>query len=194
MARVTNLGVSLLAISCGAASRPPSPPPGNTAGDPPAGACVTPATHDADPDRAGVGDRFPELDGARTVDGAPLRLADLRGKAVVVVVGATWCRPCLDVLAVVDELAAGKDPARVAFVSLLLVDEGRDELASQRFPHLVLGGLPQDAPLAEALLVDDLLPSTHVIDPCGTVTYQIGEAYGAPYDLPIPPELSRAGE
>jgi thiol-disulfide isomerase/thioredoxin len=59
------------------------------------------------------GERGSDLDGAREVaptfelpqlDGAPLRLEDLRGRIVILDFWATWCAPCEVQMPVLDEL------------------------------------------------------------------------------------------
>jgi thiol-disulfide isomerase/thioredoxin len=42
----------------------------------------------------GLGDAAPELDG-EDLDGKPMRLADFKGKVVLLSSWATWCRPCM---------------------------------------------------------------------------------------------------
>jgi peroxiredoxin len=52
----------------------------------------------------GRGSRAPEFSLARLGDGAPVRLADLRGRVVLVNFWATWCKPCEDEMPAMQRL------------------------------------------------------------------------------------------
>jgi thiol-disulfide isomerase/thioredoxin len=164
--------VLLLLAACGG-SPPPAPDPVvNQPTDAPITSARCPAPHhDVDPARVEVGDRFPPLDGI-----------DAAGRAMVVSIGADWCLPCLEVLEVLDRLAAARDPARVVFVGLFVEDE-----PTRRFAHLRTRTIADrdDDPL----LHDQTVPITLVVDRCGIVTYRTITSFGEP----VPPEIAAAG-
>jgi peroxiredoxin len=60
------------------------------------GACATPPA-------ARLGSPAPDFT-LQTVDGAPLRLSDLKGKAVFMNFWATWCTPCREEMPAMQEL------------------------------------------------------------------------------------------
>ena len=67
-------------------------------------------------------------------DGGTIRLADFKGKPVLVNLWATWCAPCVKELPTLDRLARGEDGVRVIAVSQ---DDGAARLG---------GRVPQRAP------------------------------------------------
>ncbi len=74
-------------------------PPGIFAWAPPAG-----ATPYAAPRRLAAGTAAPDFS-AQGRDGVPVRLADFRGKVVVLDFWATWCVPCVQAMPATDALA-----------------------------------------------------------------------------------------
>lgn len=63
-----------------------------------------------------------------TLDGAPARLSDLRGKVVVLNFWATWCAPCREEMPSLDRLQAAFDPAAVRVVALAVERSAPDRI------------------------------------------------------------------
>lgn len=120
----------------------------------------------------------PELEGEWLV-GPPVRLAELRGKPVVINVWASWCVPCREEapeLARFDRELRG----RARLVGIDFQDARSDALAfirefSWRFPNLAD---PQGRLAARYGLVG--LPTTFVVDPEGRIARALtgAQTYG----------------
>jgi len=110
-----------------------------TADDSPAPAPVTaPAAPPFDPDRAVVGSPAPEIV-LPTTDGRTVRLADLRGRPVVLNFFASWCRPCEEEMPALEALARD---GRVGVVGVTYRDSPADARAFVKrlgvtFPTLI---------------------------------------------------------
>lgn len=137
--------VGALSLACASASMPPS--------------AEGPA----------LGRPLPEFT-RRTLDGAPVTAASLRGKIVVVEFFAQYCKPCWQALPQVQRLAAG-DP------ELAVLGVGEDEFASEtRLMARQLGlsfPVVHDAgnALAGGFRVRQI-PATLVLDRSGVVRWQ----------------------
>ena len=102
------------------------------------------------------------------IDGPPLRLADLRGRSVILNLWASWCPPCRRETPMLSHAAVeeGGPP-------LVLVNQGEDRATVQRYiaaQSLPAGGfaLDPDGTLS-ALTGSRALPTTLLIDGQGTV-------------------------
>ena len=126
-----------------------------------------------------VGADAPKFE-SKDVDGAPVRLEDLRGRVVVLNFWASWCTPCLTELPLLDALH-GRLAAETAMVLAVNVD-------TQRGPALgAIRKLKLSLPVAldpKGAVVAQFgppgLPATYVIGPDGTLrSVRTGEIDGA---------------
>lgn len=134
------------------------------------------ATHYLRP-RAGTQLRVPDFT-VSDAFGQPFRIQDARGKVVVLNVWSETCKPCLEELPSLLELArlfAGD--ARI-LVAALSVDSGWPEVA-EHFPergHLKLLFDPKGAAAVRSKLGTRLYPETWVIDAEGIVRLRVDGA------------------
>jgi peroxiredoxin len=108
--------------------------------------------------------------------GARHRLADYRGKVVLVNFWATWCVPCRDEMPSIERLRASLDSRRFA---VLAVNLAEPESRIQKFLDAVPLGFPvlldRDAKIARAWQAK-LLPATYIVGPDGSIRYRhLGE-------------------
>jgi thiol-disulfide isomerase/thioredoxin len=110
------------------------------------------------------------------LQGAKHRLADYRGKVVLVNFWATWCVPCRDEMPSLERLRASLEGRPFAILAVNLAEpESRIrkflELVPVRFPVL----LDPDTRTTKAWQAK-LLPATYVIGPDGAIRYRhVGE-------------------
>ncbi len=78
------------------------------------------ATADWSPDPISAGEPAPGFELPRLADGAPVSLADQRGRVVLINFWATWCKPCVEELPYFERLheAFDGEKLRVVLVSL----------------------------------------------------------------------------
>ena len=105
-----------LALPLGACKRGAAPaeapaPTGSSAAAPASAAPAAPAAR-APAERRDGADAMPALE-VKTVDGKPWRLADHRGRWVVVNYWATWCGPCLKEMPELSALDAMREDVEV---------------------------------------------------------------------------------
>ncbi len=91
-----------------------------------------------------IGKPAPEIEG-KDVDGKPVRLADLKGKVVLVDFWATWCPPCVASFATLRQLAHEYKDRGFAILGVNLDDLARSESGHpgpgpSRSPLLVISG------------------------------------------------------
>jgi peroxiredoxin len=108
--------------------------------------------------------------------GARHRLADYRGKVVLVNFWATWCVPCREEMPSIERLRASLDSRRFA---VLAVNLAEPESRIQKFLDAVPLGFPvlldRDAKIARAWQAK-VLPATYIVGPDGTIRYRhLGE-------------------
>ncbi len=124
-----------------------------------------------------VGQPATELDVAIDAAGKPFKLAALRGRWIVLSVGAAWCGPCKDELPVWNKLA-GELRGKVTFISLALDDDIVDGKAFHQklgVPNLVRAYLPEDRSQVADRYGAQQMPATFVIDPRGVIRHvQLG--------------------
>jgi thiol-disulfide isomerase/thioredoxin len=135
-----------------------------------------------------IGKIAPEIEG-KDVDGKPVRLADLKGKVVLVDFWATWCPPCVASFPVLRQLAREYKDRGFAILGVNLDDLARPEsgpaaartepapgpapgdlrsfLVSQRLGWTNLVGAGADA-AARAYGVDDI-PASFLLDREGKI-------------------------
>jgi len=113
----------------------------------------------------------------RGLSGKSAKLADFRGKPLIINVWASWCAPCRDEMASLDRLARRYGGGRHFNVIGISTDDYSDRAqaflaqANTSFPHFI------DSRLAlENMLGADRIPLTLLIDADGRVLHKI---YGA---------------
>lgn len=122
-----------------------------------------------------VGDRLVELDVAVDEAGKPFKLKALKGKWVVVTIGAAWCKPCKKELPVWDKLAIGAGiKGKVTFVALNVDDDigdGKKFHRKLKLANMVTVYMPQEKSGVAATYGAATMPTTFVADPQGVVRY-----------------------
>ena len=106
------------------------------------------------------------------LEGKPHRLADYRGKAVLVNFWATWCVPCRDEMPSIEKLRGSLEGRPFVVLAVNLAEpESRIrkflEVVPVRFPVL----LDKDGQAAKAWQAR-VLPATFIVGPDGVVRYQ----------------------
>ncbi|WP_240906913.1 TlpA family protein disulfide reductase [Paludisphaera rhizosphaerae] len=119
---------------------------------------------------ARVGKPAPAVE-AQDVEGKTVRLADLRGKYVLVDFWATWCMPNLAELPRLQEAYKKYHGSGFEIVSVSLDDTRTavaDFVKTRKLPWIQLHNATAGADLVEAFGVSSI-PATYLIDPQGTI-------------------------
>jgi thiol-disulfide isomerase/thioredoxin len=117
---------------------------------------------------AAVRDTVPGSWKLRPPEGATMTFSDLQDRPILLVVGATWCKPCMAQMPTLQVLhdTTGRD-IRVAFVSPEPHDSLRERVGGDRYslPVFVAEELPRP-------LTGELLPRTYLIRSDGAIVYR----------------------
>ena len=118
-----------------------------------------------------VGDRLAELDVAVDARGKAFKLKTLKGKWLVVTIGAAWCKPCAKELPAWDKLAAAK-AGKVTFVAIDIddeIDDGKRFHDKLKLKNMTRVYMPNEKSSVAGRYGADAMPTTFVIDPQGIV-------------------------
>lgn len=134
------------------------------------------------PDPIGRGTLAPDFTLPRLSDGKPVRLADLRGRVVLVNFWATWCEPCEAEMPAMERLHAELGGADFELLAISVDDEAADvgafrERLQLSFPIL----LDPDESVARAYQTFRY-PETLLVGPDGVIVerYIGGKDWDAP--------------
>ncbi len=117
-----------------------------------------------------VGQRVPDFT-LPTVYAGDWKLSDMRGRAVVLNLWATWCTPCVNELPFFQNVydAYGEDIAMLAIHSDLITDDVKEYLDKKSYtlPFAV----DESGEIIESLGGSTMLPQTVILNARGVVTY-----------------------
>ena len=120
-----------------------------------------------------VGAPAPTYD-ATSIDGAPVSLADLRGRVVLLNIWATWCKPCRQEMPALDTLHRRHAAAGFEVVGVSIDEPGaRDRLApfaQELGASYTLWHDPADRVSSTFLAVG--VPASYLIDRDGTLRWR----------------------
>jgi thiol-disulfide isomerase/thioredoxin len=117
-----------------------------------------------------VGDPVPDLVVSHLDGSGKLRLADLRGKVVLLDIWASWCAPCKEEMPLLDELAGRLRKRGVEVVAVSIDEERADAqaFASTR-PRWALTLAHDPRGRVPDLLKPTKMPTSYIIDARGVV-------------------------
>ena len=111
--------------------------------------------------QSGVGRAVPEVVFRRLPDGVPARLAELRGRVVLLNLWATWCGPCIRELPTLHALEERLSPSGLTVVAISDEPFERVLRFSERYPLPAVAGSAEGFPW---LPLGGFRPYTLVID------------------------------
>ncbi|MBS1818177.1 MAG: TlpA family protein disulfide reductase [Acidobacteria bacterium] len=107
----------------------------------------------------------------RTVDGASVHVADLKGKVVLVDFWASWCIPCRKSFPAIEQLHHDFESKGLVVIAVSVDEESKNaDLFLSKYPHTMRVALDPKGTAAEAFKVN-AMPSTMIIDRSGHVRY-----------------------
>jgi thiol-disulfide isomerase/thioredoxin len=118
-----------------------------------------------------VGDRLAELDVATDASGKAFKLKSLKGKWLVLTIGAKWCAPCEKELPVWDKLA-GELKDKIVFIALDIdndIADGKRFHNKLKLKHMVRVYMPEEKSAVSATYGAAMMPSTFVADDKGVI-------------------------
>jgi thiol-disulfide isomerase/thioredoxin len=123
-----------------------------------------------------IGDRLTELDVAVDAAGKPFRLKAVKGKWVLITVGAAWCKPCAKELPAWDKLAPDWK-GKVEFIAIDVddeIDDGKKFHTKLKIKNLSKVYMPSEKSAVAAKYGADHMPTTVLADPQGVIRYVRG--------------------
>ena len=122
-----------------------------------------------------VGDKFAELDVGTDGNGKAFKLKSLKGKWIVLTVGASWCKPCKKELPTWDKMAGNMKGKPVAWVAINIdndVADGKKFHKQLGLKNMNVVYMPQEKSAVSARYGADTMPTTFVFDPNGVLKYR----------------------
>jgi cytochrome c biogenesis protein CcmG, thiol:disulfide interchange protein DsbE len=122
-----------------------------------------------------VGDNVPKIQMV-TFDGKPINTSDYAGKVVVLNFWASWCKPCEQEAASLQEAYQTLDPSgKVVFLGLAYVDTEPNSLSYLKKFGITYPNGPDLRTTVSQMFRIRGVPETYIIDPNGKLAYaQIG--------------------
>jgi cytochrome c biogenesis protein CcmG/thiol:disulfide interchange protein DsbE len=133
-----------------------------------------------------VGNQAPDID-AIGIDGQPVRLADFRGRPVIVNFWASWCGPCRDEMPLLRDELAKHAADGLAIVGVIFKDSADParEFADS-FGATWPSATDPDGSIAKAYRMV-APPQSYFIDRSGVLrSIHIGELFESDFDTLIP--------